>query len=101
MRTLIEQLQAGIAVDPAALEEAVGRLRKLRLYHWREVVRNRVLSQRHAQHATTTVGQQRKTHRGLARNYQRIADKHLSTVQALNDFVPGTADEDHRNETNQ
>lgn len=66
--------------------EALDKLRPVRLYHWRAVVR----AQRHA------AGCRKDRKHGAAKQYEERAANHMKHVQALNAFFPAgdTADND-------
>ncbi|PLP96948.1 hypothetical protein [Cupriavidus pauculus] len=68
--------------------EALNKLRPVRLYHWRAVVRAR----RHA----AACRKERK--HGAAKQYEERAVNHMKHVQALDAFFPAgdTADKDLR-----
>lgn len=70
--------------------EALDKLRPVRLYHWRAVVR----AQRHA----TACRKDRK--HGAAKEYEERAANHMRLVQSLDAFFPAgdTADNDLQRE---
>jgi hypothetical protein len=82
---------------PATYEisfNTVKRLRKLRLWHWRQCLRNRTASETAAK-ADDPVSQAAKAF------YDARANHHIRAVQALNDFFPeigDTAENDAANE---
>lgn len=73
-------------------------LRRLRLWHWRKVLAHRDLARAHEQHAVLweeqNPGKKNRYARGRARHYDKTANFHLGAVQALNDVVDGTAEQD-------
>lgn len=83
-------------------------LKELRMWHWKTLVRLRAQQNKHEQIAANWLVADKKlgynnkaiSARSLktASNYQKQANFHMKAVQALNDVVPGTAEEDCANE---
>lgn len=73
-------------------------LRSLRLWHWRKVLALRSVAAAHEAHADQWEqmhpGRPCRHSRSRARSYHRQANFHIGAVQALNDVVSGTAEQD-------
>lgn len=73
-------------------------LRSLRLWHWRKVLSFRAIALRHEAYADDwerrNPGKACRYSRTKARNAHKTANRHLGAVQALNDVVSGTAEQD-------
>jgi hypothetical protein len=76
-------------------------LKELRIWHWQKLLQARLQQRKHEEKAETlrasAIYRQRVQagHSDItARSYQRTASLHLGAVQALNDSLPGTAEQD-------
>lgn len=76
-------------------------LRELRMWHWRELLNERRLQNKFEERArSANPGYYFNTNNGHAKRHKQQASLHLGAVQALNDVLTGTAEQDCMEETN-
>ncbi len=76
-----------VSVRAILPEDALQRLRALRLWHWQEVVSNRSLAEKMDTYANDRrYASSRTMYVDLHRHYTANANMHLSAVQWLNDY---------------
>lgn len=70
-------------------------LKELRMYHWDQVMSKRATANRTEARITDHCGSHNRSYfKRTAAAAHKVANFHLGAVQALNDFVEGTAEHD-------